>query len=603
MLMAGLLLGSLLVFGGVGEHELLNWDDRSYVSNNPWVTNPNLSNTLDMFTQVRMSNWHPLTWLSFVPEYALCGDAAICYKLTNATLHAINSYLVVILAALVLHIISVNGWWRESDDLIYGYSQRHWAALFSGLLYLVHPQHVESITWIAERKDLLCGMFYFLAVITYCRPRSDSYWQNYRLPMLFFVLAAMSKSMAVSLPAILVVLDVFLLHANRLWNHRDIQFAIRVLLVEKLPFIVITLGLILLTLQSQSADKLETLSLTETLTLCLSGLQHYVLSFILPWGFVPFYPQEIVYESVLSFVPLLLVVGIGVVLLGKFGTFSRLMLAALFVAFFIVTIAPVIGIVKVGEQAYADRYSYIPMVGFYLVAGYLVVAALKISWQLTAAITVLAIGVLAGQSFAYKHTWQNDLVFWSAVVESYPDVAATPLDNLANSYASTASYQQAIELYERSIAIRPEGVSPYINMASIHEFLGEQEQALAVLARGAESNPDNAAIQSRAGRAHLLAGDQQAAESYLQMAHQLQPGLPTVLLNRGMLLLVIGELEAAIESLAAVPSTMPQHFEAGLLLVQAWAQLDTVTALQELAELRMLYGDDPQLMDLLRTLE
>ncbi|MCG8414236.1 MAG: hypothetical protein MI746_08455, partial [Pseudomonadales bacterium] len=449
-LIVGLILGSLLIFGGVGDHELLNWDDRSYVANNPWVTNPNLSNTIEMFSQVRMSNWHPLTWLSFVPEYAACGDAAICYKITNAILHGLNSYLVVVLAALVFGVIGANGWWPDAENVIYSYSQRQWAALISGLLFLVHPQHVESVTWVAERKDLLCGLFYFLALISYCQERSDSYWRNYGLPMLFFVLAAMSKSMAVSLPAILIVLDMFLLHPKRLWKDQDTGFAVKVLVVEKIPFVVITLGLMLLTLQSQSADKLEPQSLSDTLALCLAGLQHYILSFVLPWGFVPFYPEEIVDGNVLNTLPLLAILVIGAVLLGRYGSFSRLVLTALFCSFFLITIAPVIGIVKVGEQAYADRYSYIPMLGFYLLTGWVLVQGLQKSWRLFTPAFLLAIGVLAGQSFAYKNTWQSDLVFWSTVVKNYPDVAATPLDNLANSHTALASYQQAIELYERS---------------------------------------------------------------------------------------------------------------------------------------------------------
>ena len=190
---------SVLVYSGTSEHELLNWDDRSYVSNNPWVTNPNPTNIAAMFTDSRMANWHPLTWLSYVPEYALCGDNASCYKFNNALLHGLNGFLVAILVMLsakhlgatssvALH-ASIRRWPELSVPVL--------AGAVAGFLFVVHPQRVESVTWVAERKDLLCALFYFAALIVYLQADRSSYLETYGWCLLLFVLALMSKSMAI----------------------------------------------------------------------------------------------------------------------------------------------------------------------------------------------------------------------------------------------------------------------------------------------------------------------------------------------------------------------------------------------------------------------
>jgi len=604
-----LILISLLIYGGVGDHELLNWDDRSYTVANPWVNNPTPPNIMVMFTEVRMGNWHPLTWLSFVPEYAACGDRALCYKLSNAVLHGMNAFLAGILAIVVLGQAGLRLQLPDSAREILNSSRAglkfpQWAAMFSALLFLTHPQHVEAVTWVAERKELLCGLFYLLALIVYCQQREGGYWSHYGRALMFFVLGLMSKSMAVSLPLMLVLLDLFLLHHKRLLVERDIRFALSKLVLEKLPFYFLMLGAMLLTLWSQTPDRLQALGLEQKLLMVLAGLQHYPLKFLFPFGFSPFYPQEIVYTNMFSFVPLLiLVAGVGTALYKTRGAwFLPLLALALFS--YLLAVAPVVGIVKVGEQAFADRYSYLPTMSLYLGAGwifaYFICTASRLALVMVPAGLILVFVSL--QSYTYKHVWRNDLVFWSNVVESFPDVAATPLDNLANSLSAVGEYQMAQEYYERSIAVNPQGLMAYLNLASVYEYLGDTELALRTLELGVEANPDSAGLQSRAGRSFLLAGKLQQAAVYIEKAQQLQPNLADVQLSRGMLDLMRGDVASAIDYLSAVPASMPQHYEAGLLLVQALARLDRDQAMVALDGLLTRYGERPQLLELRESL-
>ena len=605
-----LILISLLIYGGVGDHELLNWDDRSYTVANPWVTNPTPQNIAAMFTDVRMGNWHPLTWLSFVPEYALCGEQATCYKISNAVLHGINAFLVGVLCIVLLSLVETRLQPTDAAQELLrssraGLSFSQWVAVFASLLFLAHPQHVEAVTWVAERKELLCGLFYLLALLFYCWRVDQSYWRN-NWPVLFlFILALMSKSMAVSLPLALVLLDLFLLHQRRLLLQRDLHFAFSKLITEKLPYYALMLGAMLLTLISQTPGRLQPVALDDKLLTVLAGLQHYLLKFFLPLGYSPFYPQELVYEGLLSYLPALaMAAGIG------YGIYKsreswHLPLILLALCFYLATLAPVLGIVKVGEQAFADRYSYLPTLGLYVMAGWC------FAWMLNKvgrmAIALIPAGLLlvfvSLQSFAYKGVWRNDLVFWSNVVESYPDIAATPLDNLANSLSEAGEYQLALEYYERSIAANPQGLMAYLNQASVYEYLGNTEAALRTLENGVVANPDSAGLQSRTGKAFLLAGDLQRAAGYIENAQRLQPDLADVQLSRGMLDLMRGEVSNAVEFLASVPANMPQHYEAGLLLVQAQAQLDRGAAEATLASLIAQYGERPQLLELREALE
>ncbi len=600
-----LLLLSLLIYGGTSDHQLLNWDDRSYTVENPWVTNPNLSNLVAMFTEVRMANWHPLTWLSFVPEYAFCDDFALCYKIDNSILHALNALLVAMLATVIVNVVQSG---RELPIEVrklmtttrLGLSFGQWVGVFSGLLFLAHPQHVESVTWVAERKDLLCAFFYLLALISYCLNKSENYVLRYGLTYLFFVFSLMSKSMAVSLPLALVLFDVCLLHYEEIVHQKKPGLALRRLLIEKLPFFLTMFAAMLLTLLSQTPGRLESVTLVQKISTIAAGLQHYLISFVWPVEFSPFYPQELVYTGLVNLVPGLLFLIVTTLILLRYRTHWSMPLIVLSLLFFLVSVAPVSGLVKIGEQAYADRYSYIPTMGLFVVAAWILATWIV---RITHVAMVLAPSTLllvfvSLQSYAYKSVWRDDLVFWTTVVNKYPDLSSTPLNNLANSYAERGDYELAAEFYRRSIFADSGGIEAYLNLASIYDYLGNSPAALQTLETGVQANPESAGLHSRAGRAFLLAGDLNKASRYIQQANELQPDLADVQLSSGMLYMMRGDLGEAIVSLGSIPTSMPQHYEAGLLLVQIQAQEDPDLARQTLSGLFGQYGEREQLVEL-----
>ena len=595
LLVPAILLTAVLVYVGYDDHELLNWDDRTYVSNNPWVTNPGWSNVVATFTGIRAGNWHPLTWLSFVPEYALCGDRAACYKLTNSVLHGLNSLLVALLTLQCLSLFSVRvAGNREREETLC----RRLAAALAGFLFAVHPQHVESVIWVAERKDLLCGLFYFASLSAYLRARSVGGRGAGGLAFTAFVLAVLSKSMAVTLPAVLVLFDLALA-----WQRRQLPGAaqlLRLAVLDKWHYWLVTGATILLTLNSQAVANIDQPGVIETLALCLAAVQHYLLTFIFPWNLAPFYPEQIVPQTPLAYWPLLVLTMVAVLMAWRANPAQRVLLA-LVLGGFLVALLPVIGLVKVGEQAYADRYTYIPMLGFYIGAAALIVrlGARRGLYRMAVAVLVVAALVgLAWETNRYKEVWRNDLVFWQTIVERFPAVAPTPWVNLGNSQYSAGLPRDAAASYRQALELDSAAVMAWINLATAYQALGEPEQALAVYSEGVDRNPGLAGLKSRAGRAFLAAGDLEQARAYLESAISLRPDLPEAQLGMGELLLREGRVTDAIEILEQVPASMPQFLPANLLLVQALALTEPEQARARLGQLRNTYGDIPAIVEL-----
>ncbi len=577
--LAATLLVCWLVYGGNRHHVILNWDDVIYISTNPWIIDPSWSGVRELFTRSRLGNWHPLTWLSYIPEYRLCGNQAVCYKATNITLHAFNSFLVFWLGYTVLRITPA--------ILGISASRAFGASAIAGLLFAVHPQHVESVIWIAERKDLLCAMFFLLSMIFYLRQHSNPGGRSSPLPYLFFALAMMSKSMAVTLPAVLILLDLWPLSRFRGVGWRGV---LRICVWEKLHFHLTAILLILVTVLTQAIDSVAQPSPLGKALIVASSLRHYLATFLFPIDLSPFYPVSIVVQH--SSVLLLCFLGAmvaGIVL-------GAVRWGAPFVAwvgFFFVTLAPVIGVVKVGEQAFADRYTYLPMVGFYLVAG-VAMASLplrnslrKIVIPLLTAILLLWLGA---NSRAYKEVWQTDLRLWQHVAQRYAGLSATLHGNLGSGYFEAEQYSRAIREFESAVEVDPMRGDIYGNLGRANAFVGNTPEALRAFELAVEKNPFQVHAYVEAGGAHDRFGNPHRAMAYYTAALELDPKNPPALLGLGKSLVILGDTQRFVSILERVPADSPESLDAQLLLAQGFGRFDKPRALQILAQIEAKYG-------------
>lgn len=355
LLLAGAVaLLTILVYLPALRNGFVTWDDPFYVTDNLHIRSLGVNFFRWAFLDFSSGNWHPLAWLSHALDYAVWGLNPFGHHLTSILIHATNAFLVVFLSAKLINIWKARGKGGQQEASCEG--ETLIAAGVAGLLFGLHPLHVESVVWVSERKDLLCTLFYLLSVIAYLSygsakdGRLFGFYRAYFLSLLLFLLALASKPMAVSLPLILLVLD-----WHPLGRFRS-PAAWRRALAEKIPFLAASGFVAILTIYAQNAagamSGMQATSLETRIALVPGKLLLYLRKTAIPLHLSPFYPYprlaSLSTGDVFSFL-----------LIGGFTLFSimtarrnKLWLAAW--SYFVITLLPVVGIVQVGGQAIAD---------------------------------------------------------------------------------------------------------------------------------------------------------------------------------------------------------------------------------------------------------
>jgi Flp pilus assembly protein TadD len=487
---------------------IAEWDDGDYVLNNPYIRSINLAFLKWAFCNFYASNWHPLTWISHAVDYAIWGVNPLGHHLTSIILHAVNTFVVVVLimrlqqAAIGARPDGQGGSAQNGHGMLI-------TAGVAGLLFGLHPVHVESVAWVAERKDLLCALFFLLSVQRYMRyvasadNRSTGHalparfvTKEYLLSLGFFILALMSKPMAVSLPAVLLILDWY--PFRRL---RSVKTA-SILLVEKLPFFACSVISAVLTILAQrswgSIVELQTLPLSSRVAVAAQSLFVYLWKMAVPRDLIPYYPypKDI---SPLSLGFLSAFAGVIVISLFCVVIAKRHKLGLALWGYYVVTLLPVIGIVQVGSQSMADRYTYLPSLAPFLLVG---AAA---SWGYGKAIRLsrvksivmnlfLGAGIVmfVGLSFLSLRQiriWESGISLWSYVVEKEPDKVSIAYTNLGSAYQKKGQLDKAIENYDKAISLNPNDYLAYNNRGAILGKVGQFDEAIDSYNKAILSNP------------------------------------------------------------------------------------------------------------------
>ena len=347
-----MLLGALLVFatvllyGGVRHHEFLDFDDSQYVTKNIHViTGLKLGNVVWAFTTFYAANWHPLTWLSHMTDCQLFGLNSGSQHLVNVALHAANVLLLFLLL-------------QRGTGAV-------WRSFFVAALFAVHPLNVETVAWVAERKSLLSTLFSLLTIAAYGLYASQPGWKKYLLVLVSFSLALMSKPMAVSLPLVLLLLDYWPLR-----RYEDLPFRSKWarLSLEKLPLFLMSAASSVVTIIAQrsggSVVDASSLPLSLRVGNALVSYVAYIGKMFWPAKLAIFYPHpqhSLPWSDVFAAAVILSSITIAMLYLHR----ARYLAMGWFL--FVITLIPVIGIVQVGRQAMADRYTYFPCIGLFLI--------------------------------------------------------------------------------------------------------------------------------------------------------------------------------------------------------------------------------------------
>jgi tetratricopeptide (TPR) repeat protein len=482
-LMPALLLAALtlLAYMGTTQNKFV-WDSVHFLLGyQQHLASLDWANFKWMLTTTQGEYWHPLVWFSWAFDYHLYGGLKPWgFHLSNNIYHALNSVLLLFLARIVFkHLTAAT----DNQALI--------AAFLAAALFAVHPQHVESVAWVAERKDLLFQAFMLLALLSYFRyadcPRaSKARW--YLLTLAAFVLALASKPMAVTLPAVLLLLDVYPLRRSSIIPAGDepgqpVRFPN--LILEKLPFFVLSALVIVLTLQAQSqAHAFSDVPMHLRVLNAFHSIVFYVEKFLIPLNFTPQYPYFVGrHESITlqSFIPAAGCVAItGAAIVAWFKGYPAWLVAWLF---YLITLAPVVGVIQVGGQGAADRYTYFTTLPFYFLLG---AGTVLVMQRGTRAANVLMLSIF-GAAILYCvvatqiqiRIWHNEFTLWKAALSQNPDNVSA-LNNLGILYAGSGVFDKAAPYFDRSAKLVPNTASIRVLVwRSLTDMrLGRYKQAL-----------------------------------------------------------------------------------------------------------------------------
>ncbi len=440
----------VLLYGQTHTFGYVYFDDGQYVPKNPHVM---AGMTIDSmhwaFTSFYMSNWHPLTWLSHMLDVSLFGPDPGWAHLHNVVLHGVNSLLVY---ALLLKL-----------------SQSWLKALLLSLIFLAHPLHVESVAWIAERKDLLSAMYFLLGLLLYDSYRAQPHVLRYFGVLACFCLALLAKPMAVTFPVVLLIFD-FFVYRSCFQTGDDVtpdgKFFYRAI-VEKLPFLALSVASSVVTILAQqsgnSVAALEAHSIMGRCVVAAIAYVTYLKQWLAPVNLIVFYPINLSVSLKDGLIPM----GILLTLMAFTAYFARrLPLLAVGLCWFLVTLLPVIGLLQVGSQSHADRYMYLPSVGLLIACIYLLPSRHKKYFQLTHVLTLLFIVYLGALCFWQVSFWSSRHVLFSRVLTiAGPNYLAN--FHLAQDYEERGMHTQARKHAQAAQAQRPDAPDAYQALGNI----------------------------------------------------------------------------------------------------------------------------------------
>jgi tetratricopeptide (TPR) repeat protein len=548
-----------LVFGQTLGHEFVNYDDDLYVSENPTVIHGlNPAGVGWAFAHIVASNWHPVTMLSHMLDCQFYGLNAGGHHLTNVLLHL----TAVILLFLVL---------REMTGAL-------WRSAFVAAVFAIHPLRVESVAWVAERKDVLSGVFFMLTLWAYVRyARRPFSSGRYLLLVGLFALGLMSKPMLVTLPFVLLLLDYWPLRRFENPNGSPEIFTVpRRLILEKIPLLVLAAAVCGVALWSQN----NVITPNEYLPLHLR-LENAAVAYVVYLQQM-FYPAKLaaLYPLPADSHPLMKCAGAVALLAMISGAvfawrkkFPFLLVGWLW---YLGMLVPVIGLVQVGLQAHADRYTYLPQIGLYLLVIWLLAELFPRHRVWLSGLAIVCVVALAVSAHRQVACWKTSESLWTHTL-AVTRQNSTAHNNLGNALFQKGQVDDAIEQYQKTLALQPNHAQAHYNLGNALAQQSKLDEAISEFQKALALQPDQAEVLNNLGAALLRNGQVDEAIVQLQKILALQPDLAGAHNNLGAALFKKGKTDEAIG-----------HFQKALAL-----QPDSVDAQNNLARIAWPLATSP----------
>ncbi len=524
-----LALVTFAIYSPVLHHGFVNYDDPEYISGNPHVTaGLTWPGIVWAFQSAHAANWHPLTWLSHMLDCNLFGLYAGGHHLINVLFHIANSLLLFVLLSRL--------------------TGAHWRSAFVAAFFAWHPLHVESVAWASERKDVLSTFFWLLTLMAYARfaalakvpnPKSKVF---YVLALLFFACGLMSKPMVVTLPFVLLLLDFWPLQRFQ-FSAFNFQPLFR-LVLEKIPFLALAAAASTVTFLSQK-DAMwssEVLPLQFRVANAVMSYVRYIGKMLWPTDLALIYPYP-------HHWPVGLVIGTALLLAAISGLFiwraKRNPYLPVGWLLFLGTLVPTIGLVQTGVQSMADRYTYIPSIGFFIV----------IVWGLNDLI----------------NQWPQHRKYL-ALAGGVALTCCLMLTSIQINY-----WQNSEKLFSHTIEVTKDNYAAYNCLGDTLEKLGRKDEALKFYAKTVEIEPSFPAGQFNLGMMLLEYGRPDEAFEHLNIAARLWPHNPVIRFDLGLFLLQHGKPAEAADHFAAALKDKPDFADAQRYLDEALAKINAAT--------------------------
>ena len=497
-----------LVFGQTVRHDFVNLDDGAYVYKNPQVSRGlTTEGIIWAFTHSHSSNWHPLTWISHMLDCQFYGLNPGGHHLTNIFLQATNA----VLLFLVL---------RQLTAFL-------WRSAFVAAIFAIHPLRVESVAWVAERKDLLSGFFFILTIWAYVRYVRGPYSRaRYVLILIVFALGLMCKPMLVTVPFVLLMLDYWPL--RRIGTEGD--FAVktfripRALILEKLPLLGVAAASCLATLVAQQSaiQPLENISPSLRAGNSAIACVIYLRQLFWPSNLAAFYPlafRDITTSRVLLSLLVLVAISTAVFLLRR----RRYLVTGWL--WYLIMLAPVIGILQVGSQAHADRYTYLPEIGLALLLTW-TVADLSTQWPYRRSLlSVLSAAIVVALAFSARTQasfWKDSETLWTQALSRTSDNLMAEL-NLGEALYTSGRAPEAVVHLERALQIDPSQAWVYSSLGAALLEIGRVRESLTTLEKAIELNPKSNDAHYNLANTFLQMGRPIDAVAHYKQALELSP--------------------------------------------------------------------------------
>jgi Tfp pilus assembly protein PilF len=536
-----LTVGIFVAYGAVLRFGFVNYDDPVYIAANPYVRDGlTWSGVVWAFTHSFAGNWFPLTWISHMLDCQFFGLDAGAHHFTNLAIHTAATLL---LFAVLRRI-----------------TEARWPSAFVAALFALHPLHVESVAWIAERKDVLSAFFWMVTLWCYARYVARPGAARYAWTLVAFALGLMAKPMLVTLPLVLMLLDYW--PFARGWRVR-----------EKLPFLALSAAVSAVTyaahVQGKAVVSFARIPLGLRVENTLVSYAVYIGKMFWPSRLAVFYP----YPAGSLMMPAMLA-GIGLAAITAAAIWAGRQRPYLITGWlwYLVTLAPVIGLIQAGQQARTDRYMYIPMVGLAIVLAWGGAELLQAWPRARIALAVTACAACALVTFFQVGYWEDGVKLFQHAIDVTGDNYVARF-NLAHDLRERGDVAGAIRQLEAAVRIQPDSGLAHDELGQLLGKQGRLDDALAQFRQAEASLPDDAALHYRIGILLGTAGHPEQAADELSQAARLDPANAEVHRNLGVSLAMMDRLPEAVAELRTAVNLKPDDAQARFNLALAFLNL------------------------------